>query len=132
VTASVSTGRFGSRAGGKWGLEMHLVFHFVLMVTALLIVAYFLFLTASKAQGLTSAFGRILGLWLLLLTAVIIGGVVTAHMNGGRPYGMDFPMGHRHGMHGDGPWNPPEPPAAPEAQPTPEVAPQPPAAPAKP
>jgi hypothetical protein len=112
---------------------MHMVVHFALLVTTLLIVAYFLFLTASKAGGLTSAFGRLLGLWLLLLAAIIVGGVVTAHLNGGKPYGMDFPMGHHHdGMHDRGPPDAPPPPAAPETVPAPETAPAAPATPAKP
>ena len=107
---------------------MHLILHFLFIVTALLILAYFLFLTASKASGLTSAFGRLLGLWLLLLTALIIGGVVTAHLNGGKPYGMDFPMGPHHSwMHDHGPGEAPPPP---DAQPTPPASPAVPAAPA--
>ena len=101
---------------------MHMIVHFAFVVTALLVVAYFLFLTASKAGGLTSAFGRVLGFWVLLLVAIIVGGVVTAHMNGGKPYGMDFPMGPHEGrMHRwgppDAPSLPPAPPEAPAAQP---------------
>ncbi len=112
---------------------MHLIVHFVLLVTALLIVAYFLFLTASRAGGLTSAFGRLLGLWLLLLAAIIVGGVFTAHMNGGKPYGMEFPMGpHQDWMHRWGPPGPAPSPETPPAQPAPEAAPTPPAVPPKP
>ena len=113
---------------------MHLILHFAVIVTTLLIVAYFLFLTASKASGLTSAFGRLLGLWLLLLTALIIGGVVTAHMNGGKPYGMDFPMGPHHGWMHDrgGPDDGAAPPPDAQPAPPPEAAPTPPAAPTKP
>ena len=110
---------------------MHMIIHFVLLVTTLLIVAYFLFLTASRAGGLTSAFGRLLGLWLLVLAAIVVGGVVTAHMNGGKPYGMDFP-GH-HWMRDRGPPDAPPPPGAPEAPPAaPSAAPTQPTPPAKP
>jgi len=109
---------------------MHLIVHFAFLVTALLVIAYFLFLTASKAGGLTSAFGRLLGLWVLLLAAIIVGGAVTAHMNGGKPYGMDFPVGQHHGwMHRWGPPSPPPPAPAPEAQPATPAAPTPPAKP---
>ena len=94
-----------------------------LLVTFLLIVSFFLFFSASKTSGLTAAFGRLLGLWLLLLAAVVAGGVVTAHMNGGKPYGLDMPMMGRDGMrccHERQPEAPPPAaPAAPAAQPAP-------------
>jgi len=103
---------------------MHLIVHFAFVVTALLIVAYFLLLTASKAGGLIAAFGRVLGLWLLVLAAIIVGGIATAHLNGGKPYGMDFPMGTHHGwMHGYGPNAPAGPAPPPPAQPEPAPAP---------
>ena len=69
-----------------------------LMVTFLLIFSFFLFFLASKTSGLTAAFGRLLGAWLLLIAAIGAGGVVTAFMSGGKPYGLDMPMMRGEGM----------------------------------
>ena len=70
----------------------------VLAATLLLFIAFLSFFMASKTSGLTAMFGRLLGLWLLFIAAVIVGGVVTAPMMGGRPYGMDMPMMRGEGM----------------------------------
>jgi len=100
---------------------MHMMVHVALLATFLLIVSFLLFFMASRTSGLTAAFGRLLGLWLLVLAVVGAGGVVTAHMNGGKPYGLDMPMMGRDGMrccHGARPEAPaPAAPAAPDAQP---------------
>jgi hypothetical protein len=94
------------------------------MMTFLLIVSFLLLFMASKSSGLTSMFGRVLGLWLLVIAAIAAGGVGTAVMNGGRPYGLDMPMMRGEGMrccHGMQPKAPPAPavPDAPPAQPAP-------------
>jgi hypothetical protein len=102
------------------------------MMTFLLIAAFLLFFMASKTSGMTAAFGRFLGFWLLLFALIGVGGVVTALMNGGKPYGLDMPMMRGEGMRCCQGMRPePSPAAAPEAppgQPAPEAPPaQPPA-----
>ena len=76
-----------------------MIFHVVMHVTLLLIVAYFLLFSASKAEGLVKLLGTILGVWLMVVAAFVIIGWVTMPMFGGRPFGMDM-----HAMHGNGNW----------------------------
>jgi len=110
------------------------IVHVLLMLTAPLIAAFFLFFAASRTSGLTALFGRVLGLWLLALTVIVVGGMATAHMTGGKPYGLDLPMGGHHGwMHRWGPPGPPPPPGEPAPAPAaPEQPAEPPAEPAPP
>lgn len=93
----------------------------MLFTTFVLFFSFLLFFMASKTSGLTAAFGRILGLWLLLIAVIGVGGVATAFMNGGRPYGFEMPMMRGEGMrccHGMQPEGPaPAAPAGPAAQP---------------
>jgi hypothetical protein len=69
----------------------------IFLSTFVLFISFLAFFMASKTTGLTALFGRLLGIWLLLVAAVGVGAVVTAPMMGGKPYGMDMPM-----MRGDG------------------------------
>ena len=55
---------------------MHMmIVPFVLFTTFVLVFSFLLFFMASKTSGLTAAFGRILGLWLLLIAAIGAGGI---------------------------------------------------------
>lgn len=109
---------------------MHMMLPVIGMMTFLLIASFLLFFMASKTSGLTATFGRLLGLWLLLIAAIGAGGVVTAFMSGGKPYGLDMPMMRGEGMrccHGMSPKAPPPAapsvPDAPPAQPAPAAPP---------
>ncbi len=70
--------------------------------TLALIVAFFILFAASKAEGLVKLLGTVLGLWVLVLTIVLVAGAVTAPMFGGKPFGMDMHAMHDHWMHHDG------------------------------
>ena len=70
--------------------------------TIALIIAFFVLFAASKAEGLVKLLGTVLGLWVLVLTIVMVAGAVTAPMFGGKPFGMDWHGMHDHWMHHDG------------------------------
>ena len=85
--------------------------------TIALIVAFFVLFVASKAEGLVKLLGTMLGLWILVLTIVMVAGAVTAPMFGGKPFGMDMHAMHDRWMHRDGGPGMMPPPAAAPAQP---------------
>jgi hypothetical protein len=70
--------------------------------TIALIVAFFILFAAGKAEGLVKLLGTVLGLWVLVLTIVMVAGAVTAPMFGGKPFGIDMHGMHDHWMHHDG------------------------------
>jgi hypothetical protein len=78
---------------------------FVIVVTGLLVTGYSLFFTGSSL-------GRTSGMWAIGLAGLIVGALVTAHMNGGKPYGLDVPFGIER-------WQRDLPPVAPAAPPAP-------------
>jgi len=101
-------------------MHIHFVLHAIGIATVLLIVAYFIFFAAQRSMGLVSAFGTLLGIWLIIIAGVIVAGAVTMPMFGGKPFGLDFPDHHGRWMHPDGPEAPPPgdaAPAQPEATP---------------
>jgi hypothetical protein len=59
---------------------------FVIVVTGLLVTGYSLIFSGSS-------FARASGAWAVAIAGVIVGGLVTAHLNGGKPYGFDVPFG---------------------------------------
>lgn len=59
---------------------------FVIVITGLLVGAY---VSAFSASTLA----RASAVWLVAGAGVIVGGLVSAHMNGGKPYGFDVPFG---------------------------------------
>lgn len=74
--------------------------HFVIIhVTLFLIVAFFVFFAASKAEGFLAIFGRILGGWLLLLAVLhVVVTFVPGIIPGFGPGTFRGPMMH-------GPWH---------------------------
>lgn len=84
---------------------------FVIVVTGLLVGAY---VSAFSASGLA----RTASVGLITCAGLIVGGLVSAHMNGGKPYGFDVPFGIER-------WKqdlPPALPAAPKDEPGPAIA----------
>ena len=102
-------------------MHIHFVLHAIGIATLLLIVAYFIFVAGQRSMGFVSAFGTLLGIWLIIIAGVIVAGAVTMPMFGGKPFGLDFPWHHGHGMHPGEPDEAPPPgepaPAPPEAAP---------------
>jgi hypothetical protein len=89
----------------------------VVHVTLLLIVAYFILYTASKAGGLVGVIGKLLSLWVFALAVLV---VICMTGPGERCGFMDMMKGHMgNWMHG------PEQPAEPAPAPTPAPAPSP-------
>jgi hypothetical protein len=74
----------------------------ILHATIALIIAFFVLFAASKAEGLVKLLGTVLGLWVLVVTIVMIAGAVTAPMFGGKPFGIDMHAMHDRWMHHDG------------------------------
>lgn len=84
---------------------------FVIVITGLLVGAYVSAFSASN-------FARASAVWLVAGAGVIVGGLVSAHMNGGKPYGFDVPFGIER-------WKqdlPSAPPVVPEEEPGPAIA----------
>lgn len=50
-------------------------------------------ITSFTLMFSTSPYARVLSLLTVCGAAVIVGGVLTAQLNGGRPYGYDVPIG---------------------------------------
>lgn len=73
---------------------------FVVAVTGMLVAGYSLLFCPS-------AFARASGVSFVVIAALITGGLVTGHLNGGKPYGLDVPGIER--------WKEDLPPPAPEA-----------------
>ncbi len=102
-------------------MEPHFLIHALAFATVIATIGFFVLFAASKAEGLLKAFGTVLGLWVLLLTGIIVVGGITASMFGGRPFGMQMmddqkgPWMHRGWMH-DG-WGHMGPPPADSATP---------------
>lgn len=92
--------------------------YFLLMhVTLLLIVAFFILFAASKAEGIVSLFGNILGVWVVLVALLHIVGFLMPGMMG--KAGMMEGGMHGHWMHHGGQEDAqPAPAAAPAAAPT--------------
>ena len=76
---------------------------FVIVVTGLLVAGYSLIYSGSPLA-------RASGAWAVAVAGVIVGGLVTAHLNGGKPYGLDVPFGIER-------WKQELPPAAPAPPP---------------
>ena len=106
-------------------MHMHFVLHAVGIATVLLIVAYFIFVAGQRSMGFVSAFGSLLGTWLIILAIAIVTGAVTAPMFGGKPFGLDLPMHDPHWTQPGAPEAPP-PPAGEPAPIQPETPPAPP------
>jgi hypothetical protein len=112
-------------------------------ITGLLVAGYVTHYCASGSQGGMRTFGKILSGWVFLLAAILVVGLVTAPVFGGRPFGI-APMHHYRGwgpggpgmMNGDniGPGAPPEPSMmnGPPPEATPPAPPPPPAEPPAP
>jgi len=101
------------------------VIHFLIAhVTVLLIVAFFILFAASKTEGLVALFGRILGIWVVLVAILHIVGFFAPGMMGMK--GFSPGAMHDHWMHH---WGQPEG-AAPAATPAPAAPAAQPAAPA--
>ena len=105
--------------------------HFMIMhIAALLIVAFFIFFAAQKADGLVSLFGYVLGALLVLGALFHIAGMFVPSL--GMKIGMhDEGMMHGHWMHHEDAGGAPSPVTAPAKPATPAPAPAP-AAPKKP
>lgn len=83
---------------------MHSFFIFgaFLHATALAVVSFFVFFTASKAQGRLATFGNLLGVWLLILALIALVFVVVMVASGGQmPGGYGYGYG-QHMMNGPG------------------------------
>src|SRR5579871_855735 len=92
----------------------------LLPATGLTIAAYIALYIAGKSEGGMRSFGKILGVWTLLIAAIIAVGGLTSPFFGGRPFGI-APRMHRQmgaaGMEGmrRGRMGPPQGAAAPAA-----------------
>ena len=74
--------------------------HFlVLHVTVLLIVAFFILFAASKADGIVGLFGKVLGVWVVLVALLHVVGFFMPGMMGMKPGMMPGGMMHGHWMH---------------------------------
>ena len=62
------------------------VLSFVTLVTGLLVTGFTMMFSASSQARLSSV-------WVVLGAAFIVGGFLSAQMNGGRPYGYNIPIG---------------------------------------
>jgi hypothetical protein len=92
--------------------------HFLIMhVTVLLIVAFFILFAASKADGMVGLFGKVLGVWIVLVAILHIVAFFAPGVMGMKPGAMPGGMMHGHWMHHWGPDSAqpaaPTPPAAP-------------------
>lgn len=65
---------------------MHIILPFVVLITGMLVTGYVCMFDPTTA-------GRSVGLGLVLGAAVLVGGMMTANLNGGKPYGLDVPLG---------------------------------------
>ena len=66
----------------------------VLHATAFAVIGFFVFFAASKTEGLLSALGRLLGMWLYFLAAVAVTCAILLPLTGGHLFGiMPGPMG---------------------------------------
>jgi hypothetical protein len=72
--------------------------HLVLHVTMLLIVAFFIFFLAQKADGFVSLLGNILGAWVVIIVVLHIVAFFVPGMMGMKSTGMM----HEHWSHGWG------------------------------
>jgi hypothetical protein len=82
-------------------MHWYFAFHFLHVIFGALILSFFVLFAASKAEGLVSIFGNILGLALLVIGVLAIVGVVMMHFGGDK--GREW-MEH---MHQGGAWGPP-------------------------
>jgi hypothetical protein len=73
----------------------------ILHATLVAVIAFFILYAAGKASGFTKTLGSVLGIWVLIIAAVILAGGVTAAVNGGKPFGMEPMWGHHGGKHCD-------------------------------
>ena len=80
---------------------MHSFFIFgaVLHATALAVVSFFVFFTAEKTEGRLASFGRILGVWLLVLALIALVAAAVMLVSGG-----PTPGGYGYHMMGGGNW----------------------------
>jgi hypothetical protein len=66
------------------------VVHTLVSLTIIAVLAFFVLFAAEKADGLIKIFGRVLGVWLLILAVLAAAGAAAAPMMGGRPFGMEM------------------------------------------
>ena len=62
------------------------ILSFVIVVTGLLVAGYSLIYSGSP-------FARVSGAWAVAIAGLIVGGLVTAHLTGGKLYGFAVPVG---------------------------------------
>ncbi|MFZ3035067.1 MAG: hypothetical protein WA138_13770 [Parvibaculum sp.] len=77
---------------------MHSFFIFgaVLHSTALAMLSFFVFFTASKTEGRLAFFGNLLGIWLFILALIALVFVAIMLASGGQmPDGYGYGYGHR-------------------------------------
>lgn len=106
-------------------MDIHLVIHAVALATVLLIVAFFILVTAERSIGFGNIFGKLLAFWLSLVAAAAIAGAVTAPSFGGKPFGLDLPMHEGVPQQGEQPAAPAAEPVPPQLEPTPSLEPPP-------
>lgn len=86
-------------------MHMHMIMGLVLHTTVLAIVGYFILFSASKAQGIVSVIGNILGVWVFVIAVLMAVHAVMSPKPDGQPFGP--------GMNGPPPgwmmhhWGPP-------------------------
>ena len=101
----------------------------VLHATLVAVIAFFILFAAGKSGGLVKTLGNLLGVWVLIIAAIILVCGAVAQMSGKPAFGMPMMGGHHGCMHGD--WGKPDM-AAPAQPATPPAAMAQPAAPKKP
>lgn len=69
---------------------MHMAIHLAGAATLVLIAAFFVLAAAQWTTGFVKEFGNLLGFWLIVIASAAIVGAVSAGMNGGKPFGVEF------------------------------------------
>ena len=89
-----------------------MIAHFVAHITGLLVIAFFVFFAASKADGLIKLFGMLMGAWLVIIAVLM---VVAGVMHAGGWHGGWM---HHDWMHSDQMQTAPAQPAPAQPSPT--------------
>lgn len=103
-------------------MHWYFAFHFLHVILGALILSFFVLFAASKAEGLVSLFGNILGVLLLLIGILAIVCIVWMHLQGDKAHEWMDRMHHGAwggppGMHDDDAPPPPQTPLQPKTVP---------------
>ena len=71
-------------------MSLGLIIHAVVLAIAFLSIAYLVYATAQKSEGMLKSVGVILAAVLAALGVLVLIGHLSAPMTGGRPFGVDM------------------------------------------